>query len=304
MKKHILHLGILGLALGIISCESETINDQIPNLAELQVEIDDLTNTATSNPWIVTNFVDSGKNETADFSGYGFSFNADGSIVADNGVTIVNGTWSITIDNDVNDDSQDDDSYDSNDDDYDDNYDDDCSSCNVEQLTEILTGCTEWEVSKLERAGNNDLEDVYVDYYFNFLTDGTVTVTYNTESFSGTWEASGMGNNIEVILTIDNLNDIPDTWILHEIERYSGETNIDLRIGDDRLRFKNSCTFGDFNEGETTGEIDFNIFFSAPVDFAELSEDWNIVSYTATKIELIHQSGGNGDTDLLTFEKQ
>jgi hypothetical protein len=297
MKKHILHLGILGITLGIVSCESETINDQISNLAELQVEIDDLTNTATSNPWIITNFVDSGKNETADFTGYGFSFNSDGSIVADNGTTTVNGTWSITIDDDVNDDSQDDNSNDSND--------DDCSSCSVDELTEIITGCTDWEVEKLERGGNNDLEDVYTNYYFNFLSDGTVTVTNDNESFSGTWEAAGSGNNIEVILTIANLNDIPDTWMLHEIERYNGETNIDLRIGDDdRLRFRNTCTFGTFNEGQSTGEIDFNIFFSSPVDFAELSEDWNIISYTATKIELIHQSGGNGDTDLLTFEKQ
>ena len=54
---------------------------------------------------------------------------------------------------------------------------------------------------------------------------------------------------------------------------------------------------------DSIDDLDFNIFFTSPVDFAELSDDWDIVSKTATKIELIHISGGNGGTDYLTFEK-
>lgn len=50
-------------------------------------------------------------------------------------------------------------------------------------------------------------------------------------------------------------------------------------------------------------DIDFNIAFSKPNDFEELSEDWEIISLSETKIELRHISGGNGGTDLLTFEK-
>jgi hypothetical protein len=48
------------------------------------------------------------------------------------------------------------------------------------------------------------------------------------------------------------------------------------------------------------------ILFSspAPADFIDdLSDDWDILSYSATKIELIDVSGGNGGTDYLTFEK-
>lgn len=37
--------------------------------------------------------------------------------------------------------------------------------------------------------------------------------------------------------------------------------------------------------------------------FEEISEDWQIVAKTASKIELRHVSGGDGSTDLLTFEK-
>ena len=50
-------------------------------------------------------------------------------------------------------------------------------------------------------------------------------------------------------------------------------------------------------------DIDFNISFSSPPDFAELSEDWEIISQSADKMELRHVSGGNGGTDFLTFER-
>lgn len=44
--------------------------------------------------------------------------------------------------------------------------------------------------------------------------------------------------------------------------------------------------------------------FSSPAVFAdELTDDWDIISYSATKIQLIDVSGGNGGTDYLTFEK-
>jgi hypothetical protein len=54
---------------------------------------------------------------------------------------------------------------------------------------------------------------------------------------------------------------------------------------------------------DSPGDIDFNILFSLPNDFEDLSEDWHIISQSSTRIELIHISGGNGGTDYLTFEK-
>jgi len=58
------------------------------------------------------------------------------------------------------------------------------------------------------------------------------------------------------------------------------------------------------DDDEDTDDIDFNIFFSAPANFAELSEDWDIVSYSDSRIELKDISGGDGTTDRLIFEKQ
>ncbi len=131
------------------------------------------------------------------------------------------------------------------DDDYDFN-DDDCDNCTPNQLSDLLTGCTNWTIDKLER-NDQDLEDTYVGYRFNFLLDGTLSAETNTNSFSGTWEGNGSGNNISVIINIPNLSDFNATWNLHEIE----QNQVDLRLGDDRLRFESNCTDngGDGNTG-------------------------------------------------------
>ena len=298
MKKNILIYGLGMLTLFFTACTIDA--DDGNNFANLQADIETITNNVSTGSWVITNFIDSGKNETGDFTGYGFSFNADGSLVADNATNNATGTWSITIDDDSNDDSNDDSSSSSS---NDDNSDDDCNNCSVSQLTDVLTACSGWYVDKLE-LNDNDLEDNLNGYTFDFLADGTMNVSWNNNEYSGTWEASGSGNNIQVVITITDISDLEATWTLHEIELENGESKVDLRIaGDDRLRFKNDCTIGNFSGGSSSGDIDFNIFFASPADFADLSEDWDIISHSASKIELKHVSGGDGGTDLLTFEK-
>ncbi len=307
MKKNNLIYGLVLVTILFTACTKET--DDSIDLTNLQADVETISNNVSEGSWVITNFIDSGKNETGDFTGYGFSFNGDGSLVADNGSNTETGTWSITVDSNSNDDSS---SSSSNDDSSssssDDNSIDDCNNCNVDQLTEVLTTCTGWYVDKLE-LNDNDLEDNLEGYSFDFSADGSMNVTWNGNTYAGTWTASGSGNSIQVVLTISDLSDLEATWTLHEIELENGESKVDLRIGgDDRLRFKNNCTIGNFSgsspDGSTSGDIDFNIFFASPADFAELSDDWEIISHSATKIELRDVSGGNGGTDLLTFEKQ
>lgn len=50
-------------------------------------------------------------------------------------------------------------------------------------------------------------------------------------------------------------------------------------------------------------EIHFNILFSSPAEFADLTDDWHVYQRSGIKIVLIDESGGNGGTDYLTFEK-
>ena len=148
---------MLSFSLMSTTCSSDD-DDVSPN--DNSQQIAQIENTVESGTWRITNFNDSGQNETSDFNGYDFSFNSDGSLVATNGSNSVTGTWSVTNDSNSSDDNSSDD-------------------------------------------------------------------------------------------------------------------------------------------------IDFNIFFPVPDDhdFEDLNDDWDVVTTTSTRIELIDISGGNGDTDLLTFER-
>ncbi len=157
MKKFILLLAMPLLTFFLTQCSSDNTDEDLQDPAIVAQAVADL---AISGTWVINSYIDSGTDETSDYNGYTFSFNADGSLVADNGSTTVTGTWSVTAD-----DSSDDDDYDSNDD------------------------------------------------------------------------------------------------------------------------------------------IDFNIFFASPPVFEELTDDWDIVSRSSTRIELIDISGGDGSTDTLIFVK-
>ena len=156
------------------------------------------------------------------------------------------------------------------DDDYDFN-DDDCDNCTTDQLSDVLLGCSDWTVDKLER-NDQDLEDLYVGYRFNFMSDGTLTAETSTSSFSGTWEANGSANNIAVVINIPDLADFNAVWNLHEIKQDSTESDIDLRMGDDRLRFESNCS-SDGTDGNSGGVDD-----SALVQVLTTG-DWYVTNY-------------------------
>ena len=103
MKKKNFIYGLVLTAVLFTACTKDA--DDSNNFANLQADVETITNNVSTGSWVITNFIDSGKNETGDFTGYGFSFNSDGSLVADNGSNTETGTWSITIDSNSNDDS-------------------------------------------------------------------------------------------------------------------------------------------------------------------------------------------------------
>jgi len=68
--------------------------------------------------------------------------------------------------------------------------------------------------------------------------------------------------------------------------------------------FTGTWSISDSNSNDDSqDDLDFNINFNLSNDFEDLNDDWDFVSQSASKIELIDVSGGNGGTDYLTFEK-
>lgn len=124
--------------------------------------------------------------------------------------------------------------------------DNDFNECNsnsytISDIENALTDCSQWTVDKLKRS-NNNLVNTYLDYLFTFNNDGTITVTENANTYSGTWEATGTVGNVNVTISIDSLPDFNNTWNLCKINLQAVEKQIELKLGTDRLRFGSECT--------------------------------------------------------------
>lgn len=57
------------------------------------------------------------------------------------------------------------------------------------------------------------------------------------------------------------------------------------------------------SDDDNLEDLDFNLNFNVTNDFQDLNDDWDFISQSETKVELIDVSGGNGGTDYLTFVK-
>jgi len=59
------------------------------------------------------------------------------------------------------------------------------------------------------------------------------------------------------------------------------------------------------DDSSSDDDIDFNMFFpvSDSNPFEDLNDDWDMVSHTSNRFELMDVSGGNGGTDTLILEK-
>jgi len=77
-----------------------------------------------------------------------------------------------------------------------------------------------------------------------------------------------------------------------------------LRADNGATQYDGTWSITDSNSNDDSqDDLDFNINFNLTNDFEDLNDDWDILSVTTGKIELVDVSGGNGGTDFLTFEK-
>ena len=140
-------------------------------------------------------------------------------------------------------------------------------------IVTIVSSCSDEDDSSV----NNSIDPTPV---INIVNNGSWRVTLyedsgvnETSNFSGYNFSFGTGN---ILSATNGTNTYSGTWSVTSDNSFDDSPNNDL---------------------------DFNIAFSAPANFADLTEDWNIISYAATTIQLIHVSGGDGGTDYITFEK-
>ncbi|MFM7176976.1 MAG: hypothetical protein ACKO0X_06105 [Bacteroidota bacterium] len=124
---------------------------------------------------------------------------------------------------------------------------DDTSTLEGQIRSNIESG--KWRISKFIDSGDDETSN-FSGYNFDFGTSGSVTATNGVNSYTGTWSITDSNSDD------DNLSD-----------------------------------------------LDFNLNFNLTNNFQDLNDDWDFISQSETKIELIDVSGGNGGTDYLTFVK-
>jgi hypothetical protein len=117
-------------------------------------------------------------------------------------------------------------------------------------------------------------------------------------STDGTWIVSSYiddGDDETSDYTTFRFNFLED-GVLHATDLVSSNSN--PYVGTWSLTDSNS------NDDDNLNDLDFNINFTVSNQLDDLSDDWDIISYTDTEIKLIDVSGGNGGTDYLTLSKQ
>ncbi len=129
------------------------------------------------------------------------------------------------------------------------NKDDDNPSDNTQTTVQSNVQTGTWRITKFIDSGTDETND-FSGFNFTFDESGVLNANNGTNNYVGTWS-----------ITDSNSND------------------------------------------DSQDDLDFNINFNLTNDFEDLNDDWDIVSQSSTKIELIDVSGGNGGTDYLTFEK-
>jgi hypothetical protein len=117
----------------------------------------------------------------------------------------------------------------------------------------------------------------------NVITDNSAEIKQITDiAKSGTWRITSYidsgKNETNVVTASNNSNTITGTWSVIDDSDSSKDDSSD-------------------------DDIDFNISFTSPPDFEELSDDWDVVSTSTSKIDLADVSSSSGGTDTLIFEK-
>src|SRR5690606_16260022 len=127
---------------------------------------------------------------------------------------------------------------------------------------------------KSDDDSNNDQQNVEVQQVTNTAESGDWRITYffdsdheETDHFNGyTFTFNQDGS----LVAVNGNTTVTGTWSVTDDSSNDDDGN--------------------------SGDIDFNIFFASPADFEDLSDDWDIVSVSNSKIELTDVSGGNGGT--------
>ncbi len=224
----------------------------------------------TTDTWFVDYFF-GGTDETSNYCEYGFNFDANGTVLASNGNNTVNGNWAVITDN---------------------------SNLKIELDFGTIIPFDElnddWNVLT---ATNNEIElnDV------SGGNGGTDVLTFNREITNCD---GGNSSELESYLTTDSwfvayyYSNVDETFNYCEFEfTYHTDGTVIASNGTDTVN-------GTWDVILDNGNEKVVLDFGTIIPFDELNDDWLVLNASNLEIELQDISGGNGGTDLLTFNRE
>jgi heat shock protein HslJ len=280
MKKTSPIFYLLMLSVFCYSCSNDDNSNNASNNTQAEV-----TQLVENNSFIITSFIDSNVDETSDFACYTFEFNNDGSVTATSQNNTYNGTWSVTQSNSDDDNPNDLDfnlnfNLTNDFEDLNDDWDIVTYNSTTLELIDVSggNGGTDSLVFQIGTASGSCASDIQSAVESNLQTgtwritefiDSDVDETNNFSGYDFTFNSNG------VLDASNGTNSFTGTW---------------------------NIVVSDSNDG-TLEDLELNINFNLTNDFEDLNDDWDFISQSSTVIELTDVSGGNGDTDFLTFER-
>ncbi len=237
----------------------------------------DFTDILTTGIWYVNLFDDDGIDETCNYVDYQFSFNANQTVVATSANNTVNGTWAATATNNEIDLILNFEITGGNDpfEDLNDNWDLISFNAQLLQLTDVSGGNGGINYLNFGRnpytgcgggGGNTtELTNIFIDgqWFVESYIDDGDDQTIDYNGYTLTFNANGS------VVAVNGGTTINGTW-------------------------------GVMEDGN---ELQVMLNFGTAVPFDEFNDDWDVLAYTTTRVQLFDVSGGNGGTDYLTFQK-
>lgn len=233
-------------------------------------------NNLTTSVWYVNLLDDDGTDETCDYVDYQFTFNANETVTATSTTNTVNGTWAVTS-----------------------------SSSGIDLILnfEITGGDDPFDDL------NDDWDVLSFDAQIIKLIDvsggngGTDYLDFGRNPYQG---CSGGGNTTELTNIL-----IDGQWLVasyiddgdDETNDYNGYALTFNADGSVLAVNSNNTISGTWSVVTSGSGLDVILDFGTAIPFDELNDDWDVVTYTTTRVELFDVSGCNGGTDYLTFEK-
>ncbi|MBT8275784.1 MAG: hypothetical protein KJO39_06565 [Bacteroidia bacterium] len=234
----------------------------------------DLIDQLTDGIWYVTLLNDDGDIETCDYVDYVFTYNLNGTATAVSATTTVTGFWSVELDDGMLDLILNFDiTADPNFDDINDDWDVTDFNANLISLIDVSGG-----------GGGTDILEF------------------------GRAQATGCGGGGSGQALVDALED--GQWFVSEylddgIDETMDYNGYTLTFSTGTVVATNgSNTFnGTWAVTDTGGDLDLTLDFGTQIPFDEFNDDWDVLNFTNSIVELEDVSGGGGGTDNLTFQK-